>query len=148
LGGGLCGCRDAEPEWVRVVETAHSRADAARSAEERAEAFEALQRAYRAVPEGSEVQLVWVRQDLCVRLADAALNSGRPAVALDWSDTGLGLSTLPSVAVADLHRVRGEALEALGRKEEAASALHQALVVNQALMERALRGKNAEDEPE
>jgi hypothetical protein len=137
---GAVGCREAEPAWMAEVERAHARADQAVAADERHVAFEVLERAYRAVPGGEDPHLFWIRQDLCVRLADTALADGRSDVALRWADTGLGLSAVPSVALADLYRVRGDALEALGRKDEAISALHQALLLNQTLMERALGG--------
>jgi tetratricopeptide (TPR) repeat protein len=135
------GCNADEPGWVQAVQAAHAQADSAHGDAERAAAAEALERAYRAVPSDEDPTLTWVRQDLCVRIGDAALRRGDADAALLWAERGLGLSESSNVARADLFRVKGEALEAQGKKEDAVRALHDALEINQQLMERALTGE-------
>lgn len=141
----LNACKSEEPAWVQKVESAHAQADSARDPEARERAHTALEDAYRAVPISDQRTAIWIKQDLAARLGEAALDSNRYDDALRWVDQGLALSDELNVARADLLRVRGEALEGLGRKDEAVSALHEALKVNQALMERALRGKTEQD---
>jgi tetratricopeptide (TPR) repeat protein len=142
---GACQERDEGPAWVGAVESAHSAADRARSPDERQTARRALEDAYTEVPQSSDPRQSWVRQDLCVRIGESALDAGQALEALSWAEKGLALSSILNVSRADLLGLKGRALEALGRKEEAASTLHEALVANQALMERALNG-NAVDE--
>lgn len=142
----LGACASEEPAWVAVVEAAHSRADGAQSAGERSEASVRLIEAYRTVPEAGGPLVAWVRQDLCARIGQGFLEERQPAQALEWARRGLSLSDATNVARADLLRLSGEALEALGDEEAAAAALHEALKVNQELMERALRGEATEKE--
>lgn len=141
----LNACKSEEPAWVQKVENAHAQADSARDPGARVRAQAALEDAYRAVPNSDQRTAIWVKQDLAARLGEASLDSNRYDDALRWVDQGLSLSDELNVARADLLRVRGEALEGLGRKDEAVSALHEALKVNQALMERALRGKTEQN---
>jgi tetratricopeptide (TPR) repeat protein len=141
----LGACNEAEPAWVAEVEAAHASADGAQSESERNEASSRLETAYLEVPVSDDPTLTWVRQDLCVRIGDSALRRGDPEAALLWAERCLGIAKARNVARADLLRVKGEALEGLGKKEQAARALHEALQVNQGLMERALRGEPLED---
>jgi hypothetical protein len=129
---------DAE-RWMKQVEEAHQIADrAASDPAQQGAAEQALEDALKLAPVGSGAALHWVQQDLCVRLASLNLLQSEPAVTLRWVDTGLALGTDINIARAELLRLRGDALEALGNKEAAAAALHEALKVNEALLKRAL----------
>jgi hypothetical protein len=134
-------CEPERPSWVELAEAAHQEADAARTDAEEDAARRRLERAYREVPAGEDPSLTWVRQDLCARVGDMALRRGDAQAALHWAERGLGLVASANLARADLLRVKGQALEVLGKPGAAAAALHEALRLNQELMDRALRGE-------
>lgn len=136
-----CGStKEAEAErWMDQVEDAHQIADrAATDSAQQGPAERALETALSSAPAGSGAALHWVQQDLCVRLAALNLQQGEPMVTLRWSDKGLALGSQVNIARAELLRLRGDALEALGNKEGAAAALHEALKANEALLKRVL----------
>lgn len=143
---GLLSCQDDEPQWIQELEHAHQSADGARSEEQRAQAAKQLEAAYRTLPATSSEALIFARQDLCARLAELSFERGEPEAALRWATKGLGLSERLNVARAELLRLKGNALEAMGDKPGAVEALHEALKANQALMERALEGKTLDQE--
>lgn len=135
-----------ESGWVDELERAHVALDDAETEAQREQALRALERAYAEIPASSEAAANWARQDVCARLADAALRAGDPQKALSWAEEGLLVSPRLNVARAELLRLKGDALEALGQKAKAAIALHEALKANQALMERALDGETTDPE--
>ena len=118
-----------------AIEQAHARADAAP-----AEARNVLAQAL-AAPVPREVKAEHrrvVHQDLSFRLALAELGERRFAEALAAADSGLALGRPADLFVANLWVARGEALEGLGRRAEAASAYFDALEINRELLRHAL----------
>jgi hypothetical protein len=109
-------CATEEPVWMDQVESAHRAADAASSDTERRRAAERLEQAYLSVPADDASTVVWVRQDLCVRIGRAAFDRSELASALRWAERGLELSQVANIALADLLRLQGEALAGLGER--------------------------------
>jgi predicted negative regulator of RcsB-dependent stress response len=143
----LCGCGDSEPlpsqsagTWLLAIEQAHARADAASPA-----ARDALEAAL-ALPVPAEVKAEHsrvVHQDLLFRLARIELAGGRSVEALTVADRGLTLGRAPDLFAANLLVARGEALETLGRKTEAAASYFEALEINRKLLHDALAPTDA-----
>jgi hypothetical protein len=78
-----------------------------------------------------------VQQDLWYRLATIDLATA-PAQALLDSDRGLALGRGLDLFSSNLLTARGRALSALGRDTEAASSYHEALAVDERLLQAAL----------
>jgi tetratricopeptide (TPR) repeat protein len=143
----LCACGQGEPvpsesagTWLLAIEQAHARADAVSPA-----AREALQAAL-TLPVPAEVKAEHsriVHQDLLFRLARTELADSRSVEALAAADRGLALGRAPDLFVANLLVARGEVLEKLGRKTEAASAYLEALEINRKLLHDALAPTDA-----
>ena len=132
--------RDAEA-WLEAVERAHVTADT----EPASQASAALSMAL-ATPVPRDVLAMHrrvVHQDLLFRLARAELDGGRPADALAATERGLALGQQPDVFTANLQLARGEALEALGRAAEAASAYFEALEINRKILHHVLDAQDA-----
>ena len=79
-----------------------------------------------------------VRQDLAYRLASIALEDERAEDARSYADRGLALGAATDVFTANLYVVRGQARETLGDAVGAAGDYHEALIVNEALLDRVL----------
>ncbi|MEM1418403.1 MAG: hypothetical protein AAGH15_26145 [Myxococcota bacterium] len=135
---GLVACAASDPAaqaWVDEVRAAHVAADGDAS-----EAGDASLRAAlaSAPPEGVAAAAARARrQDTAYRLARRLLRRGDAAGAEAVADDALDLETM-DVLTASLLVVRGEAREALGRAREAAADYHEALRVNERLLDRAL----------
>jgi hypothetical protein len=126
-------------EWLAEVERAHASADTALAAGHPADASAALRAALElAVPQGvaSDHARV-VQQDLWYRLATIDLASA-PAQALLEADRGLALGRGADLFSSNLLTARGRALAALGRDTEAASSYHEALAIDERLLQAAL----------
>lgn len=81
-----------------------------------------------------------VRHDMYYRLSEHALNADDAERAHEWATRGLDEGTSQDVFTANLYVVRGAAREALGRDIDAASDYHEALLINDALLQQLLEG--------
>ncbi len=86
----------------------------------------------------------WVRQDLFGRLGWLKLRRGAAVEASSLADQGLALGDASDVPAAELHLLRGQALEGQGRDGEAARAYHRALEINARLLQELLPAGGAE----
>jgi hypothetical protein len=82
-----------------------------------------------------------VLQDACFRLAELELDAQAPRAALGWIEHGLALGRPADVFVANLLVARAQAHERLGDDATATADYHEALVINGALLEQALRAE-------
>jgi predicted negative regulator of RcsB-dependent stress response len=134
-------CARSESQGQAALEqarSAHSAADRALDEGEPARAKQELSQALSRLGESKGEQAVWMRQDLLARLAQLELDAGNASAALEVAGRALELGQEPSVPLATLHVLRGRAFEAQGDKKSAALAYHQALLINQSLMDQAL----------
>jgi tetratricopeptide (TPR) repeat protein len=143
-GALLAGCA-AEPagsEWFLSVQAASEQADrleaAGDAAGARAALEEALSRPASGVHPGDARAL---RQDLLFRAGCLELASGRHDAARAQAEQGLALGRVQDVFTANLLILRGRALEAAGDARAAGRDYHDALVINEALLDAALGGK-------
>lgn len=148
FGGGVaCDTERAAPsehataDWALTVREAHTLADSAQSEAERRAATSALRHAIQRAPAPGTARLRWVIQDLHFRLAQAMLDSNKPAEAQSTIEQGLAIGSEPTLARANLLALQGKIYEAQARPEQAAKSLHEALLINEALLERALEGQ-------
>jgi tetratricopeptide (TPR) repeat protein len=139
----LHGCgREREPvsqldatEWLDQIALAHAEADLP-AGEPSARLEQAL-----ALPVPSDVLPMHRRvahQDLLFRIGRAELAAKHFDRALAAADRGLALGQQTDMFTGNLLIVRGEALEALGRATEAASAYYDALEINRKLLQHVL----------
>ena len=128
---GACGESD-EARWLAQAEAAHTAADDGDVGG--LESFVAAAVPSKVDSEDARVVL----QDSYYRLGWAALRSDEPAEAITWVNHGLQLGNRHDLFAANLFTVRGEAREALGQAVEAASDYHEALVINDRLLQEAL----------
>jgi hypothetical protein len=77
-------------------------------------------------------------EDCYFRLARLALAAHDPAQALADADSGLAYQTAPNLFVANLLVARGAAHEALNEPRAAAEDYHRGLLMNEALLRRAV----------
>ncbi len=139
----LCAAcaRDRAPEtWLEHARKLSDAAEEAQKRGDRAAAREALLSMFEAPPPSrlNADDARSIRQDVCFRLALVELEDGKPAAALTFAERGLSLGKNEDVFSANLHIARGRALEALGRDAEAAKVYHEALKINERLLEQAL----------
>ncbi len=137
----LCGC-NSERSWIEENAADSAAADQTLASGHTGQAVARLRRiARRPVPSevASEDARV-VRQDAFERWARIELARGANEEAISRSDEGLALGTREDVFTANLLTTRGRANEALGRDREAAEDYHRALVIEEALLTRALGG--------
>lgn len=137
----VSGC-NSERSWIEENAADNAAADQALASGHTGQAVARLRRiARRPVPSGvaSEDASV-VRQDALNRWARIELGRNANEEALRRSDEGLALGTREDVFTANLLTTRGRANEALGRDREAAEDYHRALVIEEALLTRALGG--------
>lgn len=139
LAAGCTG-RANPDRWMRHALETSRMADRALADEDRATAVGLLKdlartRAPDAVPPGDGRML---RQDACFRLALLRLEQNRPERALRWTDYGLELGRVHDLFTANLLVARGHANQALGHEKSAARDYHQALRINEQLMDQAL----------
>ena len=137
----LGGCAPtAESEWLAAAESAHATAassvDAADGGSGRAalEAFLA-----RPVPAGIQREDARVvRQDAAYRLARLLLAEGDTDEAEQVATAAIEEGRAEDVYTANLFVVRGQALEARGEPVKATMDYHDALLINETLLEAAL----------
>jgi hypothetical protein len=135
-----CGCSHAAPGWLDHARDAHSRADAALARGDLDGGRSALRELVDASPPGGialEDRRV-VMQDALYRLAEIELSDRKPQAALSWADRGLALGGR-DVFYANLLVARGHAREQLGEDTWALTDYHDALVINDELLQKALQ---------
>jgi len=133
---GLCACSRASERraYAEQIAEAHAAADRASSAEELRAAGHGLERAFEQEPQGKTATTLPLRQDLADRIARLHLRLDEPAEALTWARRGLAENGDPTVLRGGLLITEADALEALGQRDEARTALMAALEINQTLL--------------
>ncbi len=144
LSVAACGDGGAG-EWLASARAVHDSADRALAAGDLDAARRSLQGfATQPPPEGvGPEDARVVRQDVFYRLSRLALREGDAEAAKGWAERGLALGRRDDVFTANLLVARGQALEALGQGVEAAADYHDALRINERLLDALLDG----DEP-
>jgi hypothetical protein len=132
-----------EAPWVEHARGLSVKADQAIERGDRAGARTSLTDLVATLPEGGigEGDRRVVLQDAMYRLANLELGEKSPRTALEWADRGLALGCERDLFCANLHIARGGAEEALGDRAAATRDLHEALVINDDLLGRALEGQ-------
>lgn len=134
----LTSCSEANTNGDRAAAYARAVAAARASADEQLaegrvhEAIADLERAL-AIPRPESDAARQLVQDVAFALGSARLATRDPLGALQVADEALVLSSTPSVFLANLHALRGMALELSGQALPAAEAYHEALVIHQRL---------------
>ncbi|MBT9555459.1 MAG: hypothetical protein IV100_05480, partial [Myxococcales bacterium] len=123
---------DRAAAYARAVSAARASADEQLAEGRVDEAIADLERAL-AIPRPDSDAARQLVQDVAFALGSARLASRDPIGALQAADDALVLSSTPSVFLANLHALRGMALELSGRALPAAEAYHEALVIHQSL---------------
>ena len=139
IGAG-CSRKADSGRWIREVDQAHLQADQALERNDRAGAVASLQKIVAGeVPRSvASEDARAVRQDACFRLASIELEADRPGEAFKWADQGLGLGRGRDLFTANLLVARGQALQRQGEEVPAARDYHQALIINEELLNRTL----------
>jgi len=128
------GCAPSpEAEWLAAAQAAHESAD---GATKRAALEDFLDRSVPAGVQSDDARVV--RQDAAYRLARVMLTEGDAAEAEAIANDALELGEKEDVFTANLYVVRGQALEAQGRPVRATMDYHDALLINEVLLEAAL----------
>jgi predicted negative regulator of RcsB-dependent stress response len=142
IAGAVPACAPSpEAEWLAAAQSAHGSVDGG-DGRDALEAFLA-----RSVPAGVQSDDARVvRQDAAYRLARLLLADGDAAGALAVASDALDEGEKEDVFTANLYVVRGQALEAQGRPVRATMDYHDALLINEALLEAALADDGDEDE--
>lgn len=134
--------RDRDKEWVASVQSAHEQAD--ESARDPGATELALRKALSEAPSDPDARQRWVIQDLYYRLAQTLLDADGLDPAAREVAAGLAIDRAPTLARANLLALQGKIAERRGDRRAAAEALHEALLINEWLMDRALAGANEE----
>ncbi len=122
-----------EAEWLAAAQAAHGSVDGG-GGQAALEAFLA-----RSVPAGVQSDDARVvRQDVAYRLARMLLADGDAERAETVATEALDEGDKEDVFTANLYVVRGQALEAQGRPVRATMDYHDALLINEVLLEAAL----------
>lgn len=129
------GCAPSpEAQWLTAAQAAHGNAD---GGEGRAALEDFLARPVPEAVQGDDARVV--RQDAAYRLARLLLTEGSSAEAEAVASEGLEEGEKEDVFTANLYVVRGQALEAQGRPVRATMDYHDALLINEVLLEAALQ---------
>lgn len=88
-----------------------------------------------------------VLQDAAFRLAELALSAQEPKRAREWVERGLALGRSDDLFTANLLVAGGRARESLGDDHGAIEDYREALRINEALLEDALRAKEGSPKP-
>jgi len=143
---GTLGCSQPRPAagdpWVADAARLHALADEQLEANDRRGAQDAL-REIVAAPAPSDLPAdarQGVLQDTYFRIARIELDAHDPFAALLDADRGLALGRPSDLFVANLLVVRGAVYEALNNAPLAAVDYHQALLINDELLAKTLRG--------
>lgn len=125
------------------VHSAHASADG--EPRDRAARERALRTALRDAPSAPDPRQRWVIQDLYYRLAQTLLDGDAPDQAAHEVEKGLAIDGARTLARANLLALKGKIDERRGNRQAAAEAFHEALLINEWLMDQALAG--AAEEP-
>jgi hypothetical protein len=147
--------KDRGAHWVALVQRAHLSADEYRKADATRSPTEvtprdsssterALRQAISEAPDAPNLRERWVIQDLYYRLAQLLTDNAAMTRAAVEIERGLAVDAAPTLARANLLALHGKILEKQGEREAAAKAYHDALLVNEVLMDRALNGSAEE----
>lgn len=134
---------------AKAVQLARAEAARLESGDGPAAARVRLEEALAQLPDGDGAALTALRQDLRFALGALSLRAGAAPDALAEADRGLALprTDRPSLFVARLHALRGLALEALGRADEAVAALAEAQAMHARLFDELLSRRPPETTP-
>lgn len=141
--GIFATCQSSRPEstrWLESIQASHRSADDRLLSRETAAARATLVTAWDTPPPttiAAEDARV-VRQDIAYRLARIDMAEGRNQDALTWARKGLALGRNASVETANLLIVSGHVNQRIGNEQQAIVDLHDALVINDTLLTRAL----------
>ena len=141
----LAGCagprsESEPPAWLVVARAAHQQADRGIAAEKFEPARSALRHALELSGEGSlTIAQQQIVQDLYFRAAEVELLDGQPAAAASLASEGLRRGPAGSVFAANLFIARGQARVVLGQDVSAGRDYHEALKINERLLEQALK---------
>jgi tetratricopeptide (TPR) repeat protein len=134
-------------EWIASVQKASASADELVASGRPEDARHALEAALALPSHGMDREDVRVvRQDLFYRVGRLDLAAGRADAARARADQGLTLGRGSDVFTANLLILRGRALETAGNAAAASRDYHEALVINEALLDKAL-GEEEEETP-
>lgn len=133
LALGACSRAQNDRTYARDLAAAHASADRAASDEDARAAIRELQRIFDLPPPPSK-EAALLRQDAADRIARSYLRLREPQAALLWTQRALAESEEATVLRAALLITEADALEALGRRDEAREALMSALDTNQTLL--------------
>ncbi len=135
-GALACGNEDAAA-YMAEARSAHARFERELTNERPDQASQSLEAFLELpVPESvNEDDARVVRHDMYYRLSDLALDRDNAQGAREWADRGLNEAVHEDVFTANLYVARGAAREALGEDVEAASDYHEALLINDALLQ-------------
>ena len=131
-----CSRMDGSSQWIRQAHDANLQADDALRRGEEDKARDVLVASLeKKVPDtvNSQDSRI-VQQDMCFRLALVEMDAHRPKEALSWAKRGLALGERQDLFTANLYVAQGRALESMGDERSAAKAYHQALKINEALL--------------
>ena len=140
-----CSGGESPRDWLAAAQEAHREADLLRQAGDGAGAARVLrERAEAPAPERTHTEDARiVRQDLYYRLAEAELAQHRVVEAAAAATRGLDLGRRQDVFTANLLVVRGQALEMQGDRRGASRDYHEAMLVNEALLDALLPPQKA-----
>jgi hypothetical protein len=142
LGCASIGSKDPleTRNWVAQGEAAHFEAEHRLTMGDVSGARTVLEHAARseAPRSANETDARIVRQDLYYQLASLELEQGKAVDAVRWAAEGLDLGTAQDAFTANLQIARGKALERSGDANGATRDYHAALVITEALLEKAL----------
>jgi tetratricopeptide (TPR) repeat protein len=133
FGTSACSRARQERAYADELSRAHAAADRAVSDEQVRSSARQLERIFALAPPNVP-EATALRQDAADRIARLHLRLLEPNVAFEWTRRGLEESEAETVLRATLLITEADALEALGRRDEARAALMAALETNQALL--------------
>ncbi len=140
LLGSACSRMDGSSRWIRQAHQANLDADRAIRRGDTESARKALVASLeQPVPDTvNPHDSRMVKQDMCFRLSLVEMEENRHEQALEWARHGLALGQRQDLFTANLYVAMGSAQEALGQEVQAAEAYHQALKINETLLNQAL----------
>lgn len=138
-----CSRMDGSSQWIRQAHDANLQADRAIRRGDGESARKALVASLdQPVPGTVNPQdSRMVKQDMCFRLSLVEMDAKQPKAALAWAQRGLEIGQQQDLFTANLYVAQGRALEAMGQELEAAEAYHQALKINETLLNQTLESE-------
>jgi len=138
-----CSRRDGSSRWISQAREANLEADRAIRRGDGESARKALVASLeQPVPDTVNPRdSRMVKQDMCFRLSLVEMEAKQPEKALEWAKKGLSLGRQQDLFTANLYVAMGGAHEALGLEVQAAEAYHQALKINETLLNQTLENE-------